>query len=245
MAKIFCYTPTFNRAKILIDRAIASVLAQTFNDWEYLIIGDHCTDDTEKLVKEINHPRIKFYNLPERIKNYPKTVENHWLVGPVDPANKALEMVSGDYIARIDDDEIWQPWHLEESLAYLTKHNLDFVSAQNLETRNGKVQIAKAYRAHSKYYGYDEDDNKSPTIGATSTWVYKSQFKNIKYDPNCWKKKWNRVNDIDISQRMYQSGVKMGFIAKVHCITKPRPGECEVGFKAYDTNKEGMERFYG
>ena len=229
----------------MIDRAIKSVLLQTFTDWEYLIIGDHCTDDTEKLVKEINHPRIKFYNLPERVKNYPKTAENHWLVGPVDPANKALEMVSGDYIARIDDDEIWQPWHLEESLAYLNKHNLDFVSSQNLETRDGKVQIAKAYRAHSKYYGYDEDDNKSPTIGATSTWVYKSQFKDIKYDPNCWKKKWNRVNDIDISQRMYQAGLKMGFIAKIHCITKPRPGECEVGFKAYDTNRELVEEFYG
>lgn len=242
---ISIYTPTYNRANILLDRAIRSVLNQTYTNWEYIIIGDCCTDSTEQVIKELNNPRIKFYNMPERVKNYPKTAENHWLVGPVDAANKALEMVTGDYIARIDDDEIWSQYHLQRSLEYLQKHHLDFVSAKNIEVRDGIEQEAKAYRAHSKYYGFEEDDDNSPTIGATSTWVYKSELKKFKYDPNCWKKKWNRVNDIDISQRMYQSGVKMGFIAEVHCKTLPRPGESDVGFKAYQTDYKNKEVFYG
>ena len=41
-------TPTYNRAEILTERAINSVLSQTYKNFEYLIIGDGCTDNTEK-----------------------------------------------------------------------------------------------------------------------------------------------------------------------------------------------------
>src|SRR3989338_367005 len=89
---ISIYMPTYNRAEIMIDRAVPSVLKQTYRNFEFIIIGDHCTDDTERLISEIKDPRIRFYNLPERRRRYPDTAEHHWLAGPVVPANKGLEL---------------------------------------------------------------------------------------------------------------------------------------------------------
>ena len=62
--RISVYTPTYNRSELLIERAVRSVLAQTYMNFEYIIIGDHCTDDTKKRLIEIDDPRIQFYNLP-------------------------------------------------------------------------------------------------------------------------------------------------------------------------------------
>ena len=56
--------PTYNRGELLIKRTIPSVLNQTYQNFEIIIIGDHCTDNTETLVKNIHDERIKFYNLP-------------------------------------------------------------------------------------------------------------------------------------------------------------------------------------
>jgi cellulose synthase/poly-beta-1,6-N-acetylglucosamine synthase-like glycosyltransferase len=62
--------PTYNRRKLLTERSLPSVLKQTYQNLEIIIIGDHCTDDTWEKMEEFNDKRIKFYNLPER-REYP------------------------------------------------------------------------------------------------------------------------------------------------------------------------------
>ena len=51
---ISVYVPTFNRSKILIDRAVTSVLEQSYKNFEFVIVGDICTDNTEQQLKKIN-----------------------------------------------------------------------------------------------------------------------------------------------------------------------------------------------
>jgi len=55
---ITVYTPTYNRSKVLRNRAIKSVLNQSYKKFEYIIVGDGCNDDTEKMVKKIKDKRI-------------------------------------------------------------------------------------------------------------------------------------------------------------------------------------------
>ena len=117
-----------------------------------MVIGDHCTDETEELLKEIKDPRLRFYNLPTRGKRYPETVENHWLAGPVVASNKALELARGKWIARIDDDDIWTPDHLEKLLEFAQEENFEFVSAQNTSLRKGVEEVGYGYRALDPYY---------------------------------------------------------------------------------------------
>lgn len=239
------YTPTYNRSRILMERALPSVLAQSYKNFEYVIVGDHCVDETQKWVSEVKDPRIRFYNLPKRGWRYPETAENHWLAGPVVPANQALEMSTGKWIARIDDDDTWTPDHLEVLLKAAQENNYEFVSGHYETEDNGKRKVKKGFRAAS-YYSYKQkaNDDKGPMIGGTSTWLYRSYLKFIRYNINCWRKSWNRVNDADFGNRVFKSGVRIGFVPRVLSYVLPRPGETEVGLKAYLSNANEKEEHY-
>jgi len=242
---ITVYTPTYNRASILMDRAIPSVLAQSYKNFEYVIVGDHCNDETEKLVSEVNDSRIRFYNLPSRKRRYPETAENHWLAGPVVPANKALEMATGQWIARIDDDDTWTADHLEVLLSYAQEKQYEFVSGRHEIEEDGERKVGYEVRAAS-YYSYKQrtNYNSGPMIGSTSTWLYRSYLKSMKYNVNCWRKSWNKVNDADFGNRVLKSGVRMGFVAKVLSHVLPRPGESQVGVKVYLNKPREAEEHY-
>lgn len=237
---ISVYIPTYNRAALLMERSVPSILAQTYRNFELIIVGDCCTDNTEERLLKTGDPRIRFYNLPERKYRYPSTAENHWLAGPVVPANKALSLVRGKWIARIDDDDTWTPEHLEALLWFAQRGNYEFVSALYVEERYGRRNVIDGVRAEDSYYTRRPrpTQDKSPKIGGTSTWFYRSYLRFIKYDINCWRKAWNRVNDVDFSQRIFHAGVRMGFLEQVMAYVLPRPGETTVGLDAYLLTKE-------
>ena len=104
-----------------MERAVDSVFSQSYQNFELIIIGDNCTDDTTKLLSKIKDRRLIFENLKERKRNYSETLENHWFVGGAVPSNRALEIATGDWIARIDDDDIWTKFHLEKLLNFAQK----------------------------------------------------------------------------------------------------------------------------
>jgi len=219
------YVPTYNRAGLLMERAVPSVLAQSYKNFELVIVGDHCTDDTEKFVSEIKDKRVRFYNLSERGYRYPETAENHWLAGPVTAANKALELARGKWIARIDDDDTWTRDHIEVLLRFAQKNKKEFVSA-SYETERYKKRIVVNV------------ENEYPRIGGTQTWLYRSYLKFFKYNINCWRKSWNRVNDTDLQDRFFRAGVSMDFLDKVVAYVLPRPGEDTVGLEAYRAREQ-------
>jgi len=105
--------PTYNR-KNLLPRAIKSVLSQTFKDFELIVVDDGSTDNTEKIVKDINDNRIIY------IKNYKN-------LGIQRSLNKGIKQARGEYIARIDDDDTWiDPEKLYKQIKFLEK-NTDYV----------------------------------------------------------------------------------------------------------------------
>jgi len=227
------YCPTYNRAELLMERAVKSVLSQSYKNFEFIIVGDCCTDDTQKLVSAIPDLRVRFYNLPKKSAGYPLNAEGRWFAGPVKAANQALRMVKGKWIARIDDDDIWTKDHIEVSLKFAQENDCEFVSAAYIEERYGKRRIENA-------------KNDNPRIGGTQTWLYRSYLKFFKYNIDCWRKSWNRVNDIDISKRMFYAGVKMRFFDRVTGYILPRPGEKTIGIDAYkEAETEGFKNYYG
>jgi glycosyltransferase involved in cell wall biosynthesis len=226
---ISVYIPTYNRGKLLIERSVQSVLGQTYNNLELIIIGDVCTDNTKELIRSIDDNRIRFYNLSQRNYRYPPSAENNWFAGPVVAANYALDIIRGEWIARIDDDDIWTEDHLEKSLSFAIDNNFEFVSSNYIEKMPEGDIIPEV-----EYFG---EDGKVK-IGGTQTWLYRSYLSFMKYNINCWRKEWNRVNDTDLQDRMYRAGIRIGFLDNVGCHIYPRPGERHIGLKAYmDDNK--------
>lgn len=238
---ISVYCPTYNRGGILMERAVKSVLSQTYKNFEFIIIGDCCTDDTEKLISGSRDSRIRFYNLPKKSKGHPLNAEGRWLAGPAGAANKALELAKGKWIARIDDDDTWTENHLEVLLNFAQKGNYEFVSAKYEAKRYDSKQTVDGEYAKGPYYnprGKTSSRGYNPKIGGTSTWIYRSYLRFMKYNIDCWRKKWNRVNDVDLSLRFFKAGIRMGFLDEVLAFVYPRPGEQTIGFEAYRQAEE-------
>jgi glycosyltransferase involved in cell wall biosynthesis len=92
-------TPTYNRA-YLLPRMIKSVLEQSFQDWELIIMDDGSTDATETVIKDFKDSRIKYYFT----KNS----------GAADKRNRGSELAKGDFIILLDsDDEVKPNWLAE------------------------------------------------------------------------------------------------------------------------------------
>lgn len=231
--KVSVLIPTHNRVDLLLSRALPSVLSQTYSNLEIIVAAHGCTDGTiERAYKDgwlgkapirmcLNGIAFRTLDVP-REETYPPTAENHWLAGPVAPLNAALAACSGDWIARIDDDDVWTPDHVERLLRFAQRDGYEFVSS--------------AYRTHEKTIGAENG------IGGTQTWLYRSYLKFMKYNPDCWRKSWHRVNDMDLAERFRKAGVWIGYLDEVTAEVLPRPGEAEVGLKAYVGNAEATER---
>jgi len=99
--------PTYNRAH-LVGRAIRSVLNQTYQDFEIIVVDDGSTDNTEEVVKSFNDPRIR----------YIRHEENR---GGSAARNTGIRAARGEYIAFLDDDDYWLPTKLDKQVQVAKK----------------------------------------------------------------------------------------------------------------------------
>ncbi|MDX1641783.1 MAG: glycosyltransferase family 2 protein [Balneolaceae bacterium] len=104
---------TYNASHVL-KYAIKSVLDSNYENFELLVIGDCCTDDTEQCVAEFGDERIQFYNLK---KNSGQQAT---------PNNFGLEKARGEYIAFLNQDDLYLPNHLSSCLNFIqqTDHQI-------------------------------------------------------------------------------------------------------------------------
>ena len=99
---------TYQREKIL-PQAIDSILAQTYKDFEFIIINDGSTDNTDDVVKSYKDKRIRYY----------KNDKNH---GIAYSRNKAADLARGEYVMIMDDDDKSLPERMERQVAFLDKN---------------------------------------------------------------------------------------------------------------------------
>ncbi len=111
--KISVLMPVYNGDQFL-DKSIKSVLDQTFNNFEYIIINDGSTDDSLKIIESYNDSRIKIINFT---KNMGITVA----------LNNGLNVAKGEYIARQDQDDISYPERFSLQIGYLENNDVDLV----------------------------------------------------------------------------------------------------------------------
>ena len=120
---------TYNNAEVLVERAVASVLRQTYTNWDLVIVGDACTDDTAERVARIADPRIRFENLAER-GAYPADERANWYTAGIVPMNRALELARGSWITALDHDDEWDDDHIEVLLAEAQRTRAEVVYGQ-------------------------------------------------------------------------------------------------------------------
>lgn len=111
--------PTHNKADLL-KYAIHSVLAQTYQDFEVLIVGDGCTDHTSQIIEEFNDSRLIWFDLP-KAPNYGYANRN-----------VALRQAHGDLIAFMAHDDLWMTDHLECLIPFFDNERIELAYSQPL-----------------------------------------------------------------------------------------------------------------
>ena len=107
MPKVSVVLPVHN-APGTIHRAIDSILAQEFTNWELVIVNDGSTDDTLARLKDYEYEQARVYSIPHS--------------GVARALNFGIKMARGEYIARMDADDVSHPQRLKEQVLYLDSH---------------------------------------------------------------------------------------------------------------------------
>lgn len=106
--KISILVPVYNAEKFIAD-TISAVLAQTFTDFELILLDDASTDKTAEIVSSFDDKRIKYF-------------KNEQNIGISASRNKLIDLAKGEYIAVLDHDDICMPNRLEEQVRFLDTH---------------------------------------------------------------------------------------------------------------------------
>lgn len=105
--------PSYNTAEF-IEQTIKSVLAQTYKNWELIIVDDCSTDNTDEAVEQfLTDKRIKY-------------LKNEHNLGAAISRNRALREVKGKWIAFLDSDDLWMPEKLEKQIGFMKKNGYYF-----------------------------------------------------------------------------------------------------------------------
>lgn len=136
--------PSYNTEQFIAE-TIRSVLAQTYANWELIIVDDCSTDHTDDVVSEfLGDERIRY-------------LKNEHNSGAAVSRNRALREARGKWIAFLDSDDLWLPDKLEKQVAFMENHDYHFsytnyIEIDELSNPNGKrVTGPKRITKHGMY----------------------------------------------------------------------------------------------
>ena len=133
MERVSIITPSYNCAKY-IKETIESVLTQTYTNWEMVIVDDCSTDGTYEIIK-------KYADTDNRIK-YHQLSHNS---GAAVARTTAMELASGDYLAFLDSDDLWDPKKLELQLQFMTENDYNMTATAYRKISEDGANVLKTF----------------------------------------------------------------------------------------------------
>jgi hypothetical protein len=193
---------TYNRGKLIAERAIASVLAQTHQNFEIVVVGDCCDQATADAVLAVRDRRVRFENLAVR-GPYPEDAWARWLVAGTAPVNRALELARGDWITPLDDDDEFTPDHIEVLLDACRSRRLELAyGLAAIEVEPGRWQNLGSWPPREARIAHQAV-------------LYWGGLKFWHYWADCWR--LEEPGDWNMWRKMRKAGVRMGFVDRVVC----------------------------
>jgi glycosyltransferase involved in cell wall biosynthesis len=148
MARVSIVMPTYNRADTIL-RAVASVRAQTWGDWELLVVDDGSTDDTRERLAGLD-PRIRVFSQEHQ--------------GVAHARNRALREARGDLMAFADSDDALSPLHLELAVAFFAAHPGEHLYSSEFWEDFGRGQVVKHFHVEAAEW-YPETAARIGSVG--------------------------------------------------------------------------------
>lgn len=208
MSKVSIIIPTHNRPKLLMDRAVPSVLSQkTRHEIELLVVGDGTDDETVHemgLLVEADQ-RVRFWNLPkQKLPDGPEA----WHVLGLEARNWGHDQATGDYVGGLDDDDEFTPDHIDVLVRALEWNGVDFAYGMSQAHVKGRTRL----------YGHTPPGYGALCDGSA---IWKRSL-GYRYDPDCVKR--GKPEDGDLWDRMREDGVEWFFVRQIVHHYYPNPG---------------------
>ncbi len=127
--------PSYNTGRFIAE-SIRSVQAQTYENWELIIVDDCSTDDTDEIIAAYSDPRIRY-------------LKNEINSGAAVSRNWGLREAKGRWIAFLDSDDLWHPEKLERQVRFMEETGYKFTYTDY------KIQLNGAWLPYI-YYGPDK-----------------------------------------------------------------------------------------
>jgi glycosyltransferase involved in cell wall biosynthesis len=224
MPKVSVIIPTYNRGYI-VRQAIESVLEQTLEDFELLIIDDGSTDNTRSVIESLNDHRVRYFYKTNG--------------GPASARNYGLARATGEFIAFLDSDDFWPKNYLEVML-------LNLESVDNLDAVYSPVTLVYPDGRRISSYKMSK-----PKTGKITMELFKSSFiwpfamlcrakvwENLFFDENC------RVSEDSDAILRLSLCARFGFVADVEAYHRIGKDSLSAQAGVACTRLLTLERFY-
>ncbi len=129
-------TPSYNTARFIAE-TINSALAQTYTNWEMIIVDDCSTDNTDEIVAGFADPRIRY-------------LKNEKNSGAAFSRNRALREARGRWVAFLDSDDLWAPDKLEKQLRFMEENGYRFSYTKYVEVDDDGNSLGRIWGGPKK-----------------------------------------------------------------------------------------------
>lgn len=190
--------PTYNRAELL-GQCLKSVIAQTYSDWEAIVVDNFSDDNTEEVVCSFNDPRIRYVK-----------IHNNGIISV--SRNKALDMAEGEWICFLDSDDSWFPNKLSTVKRYTQDYDIIYHGYRPKGSKMGifspKRVLFYDVKETTVQYVLSHGDPFSPSCTAVSlNKIGKSRF--------CEDRSLVAAEDYDFFLQLIAKGVRVKWLKEV------------------------------
>jgi glycosyltransferase involved in cell wall biosynthesis len=158
--------PAYNIEK-LIRQSVDSVLSQTYDDFELVVVDDGSTDNTGQILRSIKDPRMTYHYQP-----------NSGL--PSKPRNAGVRLSKGEYVAFLDHDDLWLPTKLERQMAIIDRDDqIGLISSNAFIMNDDQKTVIPLISGLKEGYLKDETFFPANQIIQSTALVKKSDFEAV------------------------------------------------------------------
>lgn len=169
------------RGSHFLVHSIPSVINQDYQNWELIVVGDGCTDETQQVVESFGDSRIRFFNL-EKNSGQQAT-----------PNNFGLSQATGQLIAFLNQDDLFFPDHLSKSVREFKSDDVDFLIVPGIKILSSTKEIFECGRYGVELCSVHPDGKFSTNVfSVASTWVLRKEVYHKLGD-------WKREQDLYVT----------------------------------------------
>jgi hypothetical protein len=197
---------TYDRAQLLCERSIPSVLEQTYQNFEIVVVGDGAPPEVLEALASLDEPRLRYVNMSVN-GPYSDVPEHAWLAVGTPPFNRAIAEARGRWLAPLDDDDSFTPEHIERLLEAARERRLELVyGLLRCNYPDGTQDFIGEFPPRTEF------TELRSSFGLQAALLHGGlRFMQMHLtDPL-----FGLANDVSLSRRMIRAGVQVGMISEV------------------------------